>query len=52
LKNYLTTLSVHETAHQWWDGLVGTDQALEPWLDEALATYAERIFYQKTILNL
>jgi hypothetical protein len=45
-QNYLTTLSVHETAHQWWYGLVGSDQALEPWLDEALATYAERIFYE------
>ena len=45
LENYLTTLSVHETAHQWWYGLVGNDQAAEPWLDEALATYSERIFY-------
>jgi len=46
LENYLTALSVHETAHQWWYGLVGSDQATEPWLDEALATYAERIFYE------
>jgi hypothetical protein len=23
---------------------VGSDQAMEPWLDEALATYSERIF--------
>ncbi len=45
LENYLTALSVHETAHQWWYGLVGGDQALEPWLDEALCTYSERIFY-------
>ena len=45
LENYLTTLSVHETAHQWWYALVGNDQATEPWLDEALATYSERIFY-------
>ncbi len=45
-ENYLTTLSVHETAHQWWYGLVGNDQAAEPWLDEALATYSERIFYE------
>ncbi len=45
-ENYLTALSVHETAHQWWYGLVGSDQALEPWLDEALATYSERLFYE------
>jgi hypothetical protein len=45
-ENYLSTLSVHETAHQWWYGLVGSDQAEQPWLDEALATYSERIFYE------
>lgn len=31
---------VHETAHQWWYGMVGNDEVKEPWLDEALATYA------------
>ena len=45
-KNNLTTIGIHEIAHQWWFGLVGNDQALEPWLDEALATYSERIFYE------
>jgi hypothetical protein len=45
-KNNLTTIGVHEIAHQWWFGLVGSDQALEPWLDEAMATYSERIFYE------
>jgi hypothetical protein len=43
---YLTAIAAHETAHQWWYGLVGNDQALEPWLDEALSTYSERIFYE------
>ncbi len=42
----LTAIGVHEIAHQWWYELVGNDQALEPWLDEALATYSERIFYE------
>jgi hypothetical protein len=45
-RNNLTTIGVHEIAHQWWYGLVGNDQALEPWLDEALSTYSERIFYE------
>ena len=45
-RNNLTTIGVHEIAHQWWFGLVGSDQALEPWLDEALALYSERIFYE------
>ena len=30
----------HETAHQWFYGLVGSDQANEPWQDEALCEYA------------
>jgi len=45
-KNNLTTIGVHEIAHQWWYGLVGNDQALEPWLDEAMSVYSERIFYE------
>lgn len=46
-RNYLTTIAAHETAHQWWYEQVGNDQALEPWLDEALCTYAERLFYER-----
>ncbi|MDD2921047.1 MAG: M1 family aminopeptidase [Anaerolineales bacterium] len=45
-KNNLTTIGVHEIAHQWWFGLVGDDQALEPWLDEAMSAYSEKIFYE------
>jgi aminopeptidase N len=45
-QNFLTTLGVHETAHQWWYGLVANDQALEPWLDEALATYSELLYFE------
>ena len=30
----------HETAHQWFYALVGSDQALSPWQDEALCEYA------------
>jgi hypothetical protein len=45
-KNNLTTIGVHEIAHQWWFGLVGSDQAVEPWLDEAMSAYSERIFYE------
>jgi hypothetical protein len=45
-KNYLITIAAHETAHQWWFDAVANDQALEPWLDEALSTYSERIYYE------
>jgi aminopeptidase N len=45
-REYLIPIAVHETAHQWWQGVVGSDQAQEPWLDEALATYSELLFYE------
>jgi hypothetical protein len=45
-QNNLTMIGVHEAVHAWWFGLVGNDQALEPWLDEALSIYSERIFYE------
>ena len=45
--DYLTAIAAHETAHQWWYGLIGNDQAMEPWLDEALATYSERLYYER-----
>lgn len=45
-RSNLVTIGVHEIAHQWWFGLVGSDQAMEPWLDEALCVYSEAIFYK------
>lgn len=47
-QNNLVVLGVHEMAHNWWFGLVGNDQAMEPWLDEALSVYSERIFFEYT----
>jgi aminopeptidase N len=44
--NYLTFVAVHETSHQWWFDQVANDQAQQPWLDEALATYSERLYYE------
>jgi hypothetical protein len=45
-RSNLVTIGVHEIAHQWWFGLVGSDQAMEPWLDEALSVYSEATFYK------
>ncbi len=47
VQNYLIAIAVHETAHQWWFGQVTNDQALEPWLDEALCTFSELLFYER-----
>ena len=44
--NYLTFVAVHETSHQWWFEQIANDQALQPWVDEALATYSERLYYE------
>jgi hypothetical protein len=44
--NYLTFVAVHETSHQWWFEQVGNDQAQQPWIDEALSTYSERVYYE------
>ncbi len=48
----LAMLSVHETAHQWWGGVVGNDQAYEPWLDEAFSTFSELLFYEQLYPHL
>ena len=50
--NYLVIIAAHETAHQWWFDGVADDQALEPWLDEALATYSEHIYYETVYPDL
>lgn len=51
-KSNLALIAAHEVAHQWWYGLVGNDQADEPWLDEALSTYSELLFYEKVYPDL
>ena len=38
----LRYLVTHETAHQWFYGLVGNDQARQPFVDEALADFLAR----------
>ncbi len=46
-RNLLTMLTAHEVAHSWWFGAVGNDAGNEPWLDEAMATYAELLYYEQ-----
>ncbi|MBN2083697.1 MAG: hypothetical protein JW748_00635 [Anaerolineales bacterium] len=50
--DYLTAITAHETAHQWWYGRVGNDQAIDPWLDESFAVYSELIFYERAYPSL
>jgi peptidase M1-like protein len=39
----LPALVAHEVSHQWFYALVGNNQAQDPWLDEALATFGEAV---------
>ena len=44
LDDYLNVI-IHETAHQWWYGMVGNNEYEYPWLDEALTEYSTILFY-------
>lgn len=46
-QNYFHLLVAHETAHQWFYGMVPNDQAYEPWLDESLAAYSELLYLER-----
>ena len=41
----------HEVAHMWFYALVANSQGRDPWLDEGLATWAERRF-ERTLATL
>ena len=43
----LELVVAHETAHQWFYALAGSDQALSPWQDEALCEYAMLRYVRK-----
>ncbi len=50
-RNYLVLVTAHETCHMWWFGAVANDQAEEPWLDESLSTYCEKLFYRQHYID-
>lgn len=43
---FITTVA-HEVAHQWWYNVVGNDVFNEPWLDEALTSYASAVYWEE-----
>lgn len=47
-QNEYMNVIVHETVHQWWYGMVGNNEYLYPWLDEALTEYSTLLFYDHT----
>ncbi len=49
---YVDYLVSHETCHQWWYNLVGTNGYCETFMDEAMATYfSHRLLNQKVGKN-
>lgn len=45
--HWLSVITIHEIAHQWWYSMVGSNQAETPYLDEALATISELFYYER-----
>lgn len=46
MRNNLEYLTVHEMAHQWWYQMVHNDPVNTPWLDEGIAEYSTRIYFE------
>jgi hypothetical protein len=44
--DWLTVITAHEVAHQWWYAMIGNDQGNYPYIDEALAIYSEELFIE------
>lgn len=41
LKNASIGTAIHEWMHSWYQGMLGTNESLYPWMDEGFTTYAE-----------
>lgn len=45
--HYLELVTAHEVAHQWFQGMLASNEYHAPWLDESLTTLAELRFLEK-----
>lgn len=45
--SWLTLITAHEMAHQWWYSSVGDEQAMHPYMDETFAIYSEVIYLEE-----
>jgi hypothetical protein len=39
----LTSVTVHESIHSWFQGVLATNESKYPWMDEGFTTYAQNI---------
>lgn len=44
-EDYRSIVIVHETAHQWWQTMIGTNEVENAILDEGLTEYSTRYFF-------
>lgn len=42
-----TEAVIHETAHQWWYGVVGNNEVKNAWMDEGLSEFSTGLFYEQ-----
>lgn len=43
----LELVTAHELSHQWFQGMLGSNEYREPWLDESLATFSEHRYLER-----
>ena len=46
LADLLDFVVAHETAHQWWSSLVGSDPIKYPYVDESMASYSAVLYFE------
>lgn len=47
--NVLAFTTAHETAHQWWYSVVGSDAYKQPWLDESITNWSSAFYVDETV---
>ncbi len=48
VRSNLEFTAAHEIAHQWFFNMIGSNQVMEPWLDEGMAQFASRLYFLNT----
>ncbi len=48
---YIELVTIHELAHQWFQGVIASNEYESPFLDEGLASYAEAVVAERMMPN-